>query len=300
VLELLQQCAESVILQRVCGLVERSRLARALAVVWLVAVALAVYAVKIEPSRLSVNPYDFALPNWPAAASGTRVALLSDLHIGSPYWDLARLRSLVERVNAEHPDLVLLGGDYSINDTLGGTFVAIEPIAAELGKLRAPLGVVAVLGNHDWWNGGARTRVALEANGIKVLDDEVLRIDTRGTHFFLLGMSDIRARTRSAKAALDLAPPGEPLLALVHEPDIFAQMDARASLTLAGHTHGGQVRLPLLGRLVVPSQYGQRYAAGHIVEGGRHLFVTTGLGTSLLPIRFRVPPEVALLTLHSQ
>jgi hypothetical protein len=159
--------------------------------------------------------------------------------------------------------------------------------------------VIAVLGNHDWWNDGRRTRAALEANGIKVLDDEVWPVRAAGSEFFVLGISDLEVRRRSAKAILDLAPTGVPLLALVHEPDIFAQMDERASLTLAGHTHGGQVDLPIWGRAIVPSAFGQRYAAGHVVENGRHLFVTTGLGTSILPVRFGVPPEVALLTLRA-
>ena len=259
----------------------------------------AVYAVAIEPSRLVVNRLELTIPKWPAALSGTRVAFLSDLHIGSPFWDLARLQQLVTRVNAEHPDLVLLGGDYSINDIVGGKFVAIEPIAVELGRLRAPLGVLAVLGNHDWWNSGQRTRAALEANGIRVLDEEVARIDAQGTSFCVLGMRDYVVRSQSVQQSLDLAPPGMPLVVLVHEPDFFAQMDDRVSLALAGHTHGGQVNLPLLGRLIVPSHFRQRYAAGHIVEQGRHLFVTTGLGTSILPIRFRVPPEVAILTLRA-
>ena len=288
------------LLASVSGLVKQRSLARALVAAFAMLAGLALYTVVIEPSRLVVNRSELEIPNWPAALSGTRVALLSDLHIGSPFWDLARLRELVVRVNAEQPDLILLAGDYLINGVVGGKFVAIEPIAAELRQLRAPLGVVAVLGNHDWWNGGQRTRAALEANGIVVLDDEVLRIDARGARFALLGMADIEVRRRTAKATLDLAPPGLPLLALVHEPDIFAQMDDRPSLTLAGHTHGGQVWLPIIGRPIVPSQYGQRYAAGHIVEDGRHLFVTTGLGTSIYPVRLRVPPEIAVLTLHAR
>ena len=286
------------LLGSVYGLLKQRSLARALVAAFVILAGLAVYTVVIEPSRLVVNRSDLEIPNWPAALSGTRIALLSDIHIGSPFWDLARLRELVLRVNGEQPDLILLAGDYLINGVVGGKFVAIEPIAAELRHLRAPLGVVAVLGNHDWWNGGQRTRAALEASGIVVLDDEVLGIDARGTRFALLGMADIEVRRRTAQAALDLAPRGLALLALVHEPDIFAQMDERPSLTLAGHTHGGQVWLPIIGRPIVPSQYGQRYAAGHIVEDGRHLFVTTGLGTSIYPVRFRVPPEIALLTLH--
>ena len=284
---------------RVARLVTLRSLGRTGALAVVLGVALLVYAVKIEPSRLLVNRTELALPRWPAPLDGVRVALISDVHIGSPCWDLPRLHETVARINAERPDLVLLAGDYSINGVWGGKWVPIEPIAAELGQLRAPLGVVSVLGNHDWWNDGKRGRAALEANGIRVLDDEVMRIEARGTSFTLLGMADEEVRSRSAQATLDLAPTEGPLLALVHEPDIFANMDERASLTLAGHTHGGQVKLPLLGRPIVPSRFGQRYAAGHIVENGRHLFVTTGLGTSIWPVRFGVPPEIAVLTLRA-
>jgi predicted MPP superfamily phosphohydrolase len=252
----------------------------------------------VEPARLVVNRRELRVPHWPTALSGLTIALLSDLHVGSPHWDLDHLRELVQRTNAEHPDLILLAGDYEINGVWFGSHIAIEPIAAELGKLRAPLGVVAVLGNHDWWNDAPRTTRALEGNGVHVLDDETRRIEARGSSFCVLGLRDEIYRKRSAAQELDSAPPGLPLLVLVHEPDVFAALDGRALLTLAGHTHGGQVDLPLLGRLVVPSQFGARYAAGEVIENGRMLFVTTGVGTSIFPIRFRVPPEIALLTLR--
>src|SRR5262245_19248087 len=112
----------------------------------------ALWALWLEPRRLVVNHTELRLPGWPAQLAGLKVALLSDLHVGSPHWDVAALARLVERTNAERPDLVLLAGDYQINDVVGGSFVEAEPIAEELGKLQAPLGVVAVLGNHDWWN----------------------------------------------------------------------------------------------------------------------------------------------------
>lgn len=255
--------------------------------------ALAVDAVWIEPARLVVNRKELQVPRWPQDLSGLRVALLSDLHVGSLHWDIPRLAELVQRTNAEQPDLILLAGDY-----LHTPRVPIEPIAAELGKLRAPLGVLAVLGNHDWWNDGPKTRAALEARGVRVLDDEALRIDTPRGSFCVLGLRDEYVRQRSAAQELDLALPGLPLLVLVHEPDVFADLDQRALLTMAGHTHGGQVDLPLLGRLIVPSRFGSRYAAGEIVDNGRMLFVTTGVGTSIIPVRFRVPPEIALLTLR--
>src|SRR5204862_2202056 len=142
--------------------------------------------------------------------------------------------------------------------------------------------VFAVLGNHDGWHGPV-LRPLLESKGIHVLDDEAFSIETRGTRFCVLGLADDEVRTRSASESLAIAPPGIPLLVLVHEPDIFAELDARPSLTLAGHTHGGQVRLPFIGPPVVRSRFKARYAAGHIVEAGRHLFVTTGIGTSVWP-----------------
>lgn len=272
---------------------------RVLATLTVLLVGLGGYATLIEPARLTVHRAEIEVPRWPKALSGAKVALLSDLHIGSPSWDLPRLRELVQRVNAEQPEIVLLAGDYLINDIIGGHFVAIEPIADELAKLHAPWGVVAVLGNHDWWNDGAHVRSVLQQRGIRVLDDEALRIDARGSSFVVLGLADIEVRRRTPQQELALAPAGAPLLVLVHEPDVFAKLDERASLTLAGHTHGGQVCLPLLGRLIVPSAFGQRYAAGEIVENGRHLFVTTGLGTSILPVRFGVVPEIALLSLRA-
>jgi uncharacterized protein len=264
----------------------------------LLGVALGVNAFFIEPARLVLNRQELRLPNWPAELSGVRVALISDLHVGSPHWGLPRLRELVARVNAEQPDLILLAGDYLINDIWFGKHVQAEPIALELGQLRAPLGVIAVLGNHDWWNDGPKVRAAFEAHGVTVLDDEVRRLSFKGKDFCVLGLRDETERQRSAQEELALALPGMPVLVLTHEPDVFADLDQRATLTLAGHTHGGQVDLPLLGRRIVPSRFGSRYAAGHVIENGRHLFVTTGVGTSIVPVRFRVPPEIALLTLR--
>lgn len=262
-----------------------------------VLLALATYAVAIEPGRLVVKREALDIPNWPLALSGLRVILLSDLHVGSPHWGESRTRELIARVNAERADLILLGGDYMVHDVKFGSRVP-EPVVADLlGELRAPLGVVAVLGNHDGWHGPV-LRPLLEARGIHVLDDEVFIVETRGTRFSVLGLSDEEVRKRTAHEELELAPAGVPLLVLVHEPDVFAELDARPSLTLAGHTHGGQVRLPLLGPPIVRSRYGARYAAGHIVEDGRHLFVTTGIGTSVWPVRFGVPPEYAVLTLQ--
>jgi predicted MPP superfamily phosphohydrolase len=254
-----------------------------------------------EPQRLVVTRAELKLPGLPRELSGLRVALLSDLHVGSPFWDLPALARLVERTNAEKPDLVLLAGDYQINDVPGGVFVEAEAIAEGLSHLRAPLGVHAVLGNHDWWNDGERTRRAFEQHGIHVLEESAQQLSHAGATFYVVGLADQMTRPSSPKTAFAGVPAGAPTLCLVHEPDVFEsfpRLDLSPTLTLAGHTHGGQVWLPLLGRRVVPSAYGERYAYGHVVENGRHLFVTSGVGTSILPVRFFVPPEIALLTLR--
>lgn len=256
-----------------------------------------------EPQRLVVVPGELELPGWPRGLAGFRVALLSDLHVGSPHWDLAALERLVERTNGERPDLIVLTGDYQINDVAGGSFVEAEPIAERLGKLRAPLGVVAVLGNHDWWNDGERMRRALTTHHIEVLEERAIELEYRGARFYVAGLADQITRSSDPRALLASIPAGAPVLLLVHEPDVFAtfpELGVNPTLTLAGHTHGGQVRLPVLGRRVVPSEFGERYAYGHVEEAGRHLFVTSGVGTSVFPVRFMVPPEIALLTLRGR
>jgi uncharacterized protein len=282
--------------------VRRRAAQRALFGIFALGLLFAFWCTWLEPRRLVVTEVELELPRWPSELSGLKVALLSDLHVGSPYWDLAALADLVERTNAQHPDLVLLAGDYQINDVMGGVFVEAEPIAERLAGLRAPLGVIAVLGNHDWWNDGERTRRAFTAHGIRVLEEDALRLERKpGAAFYVVGLADQMERSSDPKAAMSKIPAGAASLLLVHEPDVFesfARLSISPNLTLAGHTHGGQVWLPLFGRRVVPSKFGARYAYGHVVENGRDLFVTGGVGTSIIPVRFMVPPEIAILTLR--
>lgn len=258
---------------------------------------LAGWAFWIEPSRLVVKGVTL---DWaPEAGRGLRIALLSDLHVGSPHVGLERLRSVVEAVNRESPDLILLAGDFVVGRQ-GQARVKPGVFAPELGKLRARLGVIAVLGNHDWWYSGLHVRQALEANGVTVLDNQAVSCETGAGTLWVAGLGELWLKRNDMNAALESVPEGAPLILLAHNPDIFPTVPARVNLVLAGHTHGGQVTFPFIGAPVVPSRYGQRFAAGYIAENGRRMFVTTGVGTSILPVRFGVPPEIVILTLGSQ
>ncbi|MBL8769407.1 MAG: metallophosphoesterase [Planctomycetes bacterium] len=276
----------------------RRRLAAVLVVLALAATWLAAETFWIGPGRLVVRDVALEPPKWPDALDGLKIALLSDLHTGSPRNGPANLARVVDATNAVRPDLVLLAGDFVIHDVIGGTFVEPEAIARELARLEAPLGVFAVLGNHDWWLSATRVREALETHGIAVIDDRAARLTWKDATFYLAGISDYWEGPHDVRAALAQVPEDATILALTHNPDVLPDIPSRVSLTLAGHTHGGQVDLPLLGRLVVPSR--RIYAFGHVVDEGRHVYVTSGVGTSILPVRFRVPPEISVLTLRAQ
>lgn len=252
------------------------------------------WAFWLEPSRLTVVEQRINL-RWSARGS-VRIAILTDLHVGSPFNGIRKLREVVERTNAARPDVICILGDLVIQGVIGGRFVPPENIAAELKRLQAPAGAFAVLGNHDAWLNHARVRDALEQNGIRVLEEKTARIGTPAGPLWLAGVSDLWTGRHDIASALAAVVDGAPVILLTHNPDIFPDVPDRVALTLAGHTHGGQVRLPLLGRPIVPSMFGQRFAAGHVVEGRRQLFVATGVGTSILPVRFRVPPAVTVLT----
>jgi len=262
----------------------------------------ALWAFVIEPNRLVLRETQITLPAWPASFKGLRIGVISDLHGGAPYITTEKIRQVVEMTNAAQPDLVVMPGDFVIQNVLGGRFMEPEAIASELNGLRARFGAFAALGNHDWWYNGPRVKKALENAGIRVLENDALKIEFNAEAIWLVGIGDMWEGSPNIASALAKVPRmvngDAPIIAFTHNPDIFPSIPSGVSLTIAGHTHGGQVRLPIIGRPIVPSAFGERYAAGHIVEGGKNLFVTSGIGTSILPVRFRVPPEISLLTIN--
>ena len=270
--------------------------------------AAASYAIVIEPGfRLKIVRWPVAHPAWPASMPPLRIAVLTDLHAMEPWMPVPRIERIVEAANDLRADLIVLVGDYvaGMGRYRTGT-VSIADWTAALRPLRAPFGVHAVLGNHDWWVDPKGVRRGLEKVGIRVLENDAFKLQADGRRFWLAGLGDQLAKRVGGRfigvddlrgTVAQTMGDDDPVILLAHEPDIFVKVPQRITLTLSGHTHGGQVLLPFIGRPVVPSKYGGRFAYGHIVEGGRHLLVSSGLGMSVLPIRFMVPPEIALVTL---
>ncbi len=280
------------------------------------------YAVAGEPMRLRVQRYRPKPPGWPAGRR-VRIAVLSDLHACRPWMGPERIAGIVRQTNALKPDVTVLLGDYSTGHKFRSAAVHSTEWAPVLGGLRAPLGVHAVLGNHDWWDDlGAQKRGRgptiyhgrLADAGIRVLENDAVRLSTPDGPFWLAGLGDQlaflpyrRFGRRRWQGVDDLAgtlaalTDDAPAILLAHEPDIFPRVPARFALTLSGHTHGGQVRLFGYSPMV-PSRFGNRFAYGHMRDAdgegaARDLIVSGGLGCSIMPVRFGVPPEIVVIDL---
>lgn len=283
----------------------RSLLAWILAGFALIPYGLAVWAFLIEPRLLVVREVTIESAAW--RGPPVRLGLISDTHVAAPHVDPERVARVVARMNVQHPDAVLLLGDYAGGHEPAATRAdparseILHGVAAFKG-LRAPLGVYAVLGNHEWWYDGGATEQALGRAGARVLENQALRIDRPEGVFWVAGLADLDSRRAapSYPKALVNVPMAEPVVVMTHWPDPFAQAPDRVALTVAGHTHCGQVNLPMLGRLVHASHAARQWGCGAYVDHGRNLFVTGGVGVSILPVRFRAPPEIVVVTLKAR
>ena len=262
------------------------------------ALALAVWAIAVEPRLLRVRDLELRSAKWPARMPPLRIAMMADLHIGAPHATLARLRNLVDQVNGAEPDVILLPGDF-VQGVLFGRTIQPEPIAEQLGRLSAQYGAFAVLGNHDWSTDGRRMWRALEKVGITVLENKAAPVQLPQGRIWIAGFADDSTRSPDPVGVVGRLPARDPVIAMTHDPAVFPDIPARVVVTFAGHTHGGQVCLPFVGALTNASRAPLRHSYGLVEDGGKQMYVTSGIGTSMLPIRFNMPPEIVVFTVQS-
>jgi predicted MPP superfamily phosphohydrolase len=276
----------------------------------------AAYGFGIEPVlRLRVARYDVQPKQWPAGFE-LKIAVIADLHACDPWMSLQHIEAIVERTNALDADIIVMLGDYVAGHRHVTRRIPAGEWAPVLAGLKAPLGVHAILGNHDWWDdkevqrdgeGVTAARRALEAAGIPVYENDARRLTKAGRAFWLAGLGDQLAylpavRFRPVRrigvddlaATLSKVTDDAPVILLAHEPDVAVRVPARVALQLSGHTHGGQIRLfgwsPL-----APTRY-DKFIYGHVRENC-DVIVSGGLGCSIMPFRLGVPPEIVLVTL---
>ncbi len=280
----------------------------------------AAYGFGVEPVlRLGITRYNITPPQWPADLHLT-IAVIADLHACDPWMSLDRIETIVARTNALKADVIVMLGDYVAGHRHVTRYIPASEWAPVLGGLKAPLGVHAILGNHDWWEdktaqrdgqGPTIARRALEAAGIPVYENDARRLTKSGRGFWLAGLGDQLAylparRFRPVKrigvddlaATLAKITDDAPVVLLAHEPDVAVRVPARVALQLSGHTHGGQVRL-FGWSPVAPTRYGNKFAYGHTREKC-DVIVSGGLGCSIMPFRLGVPPEIVLVTLGKE
>lgn len=241
-----------------------------------------------------VRRVTITIPGWPRVRP-LRIAFLSDLHAGSHADDVTRLTAIIAEAAALEPDLVLHGGDFMNMQRFGGGRLSPGAIARILAPLDAPLGRFAVLGNHDCNYGADEIAAALLSQGIAVLNDEKRSLVFEGRTVELVGLPHTRRLRDRGRVLLAGLSSESPTIILTHDPYWFAYVPKGPRITLAGHTHGGQIRFPGIGALRNASRAPLRWSYGLVKEDERYLYVTGGLGTSGIPLRIGVPPEYAIL-----
>lgn len=271
--------------------------------IFLTLVAIMLYGVAVVPRQLDVVNHDIALRNLPASCENTSIDFVSDTHTGSLNNGVDNLDRVVNMLIQSDSKVVLLGGDYVILSVLGGTYVSSDKLVTHLKPLTQAKPVYAVLGNHDWWKNGADVTKHLQEAGVTVLEDESREINVGDCKLWIAGIGDLdEARHDVPKTFADIPNDATPVIALMHNPMLFPQVPERAELTLAGHTHGGQINLPVVGSPAFwfkHDQYSAYINGLYAKRNGQQLFVTPGIGTSIMPMRLGVPPEISRITLRA-
>lgn len=234
------------------------------------------------------------LPRLPAVFDGTTVAFLTDIHLG-PYLSPDTLAAIVRTTRILNPDLILLGGDYTLQDASYA-----GPCFEVLAQLQAPLGVFGVLGNHDYMHGLSAIRAGMRHARIEEFCNSGVWLTRRGERFRVCGVDDLWRGRPDVAAAVGETRPYDACLLVSHNPDVAETLtDQRVGFVLSGHTHGGQVVVPGYGPPIVPSRYGTKYAYGLVDAPSTQVLVSSGIGMSGIPVRVNCRPEIVLLTLRA-
>lgn len=255
-------------------------------ILFIIGVLLAGYSYFIEPNKLEVTNYTIQ----DKELEGVKIVFASDFHIKPN--QQKRLEKVVETINAQNPDIVVSAGDFVCGHTEHSTMHP-QKIAEGLSKVKSKYGFYTTLGNHDGWYDRWYIKELLESVNIKVLNNKNVKLKINGKEIFIAGVEDMMTAFPSIDDALRGTKP--PIILITHTPDVFPNVPNSVNLTLAGHTHGGQVRLPIIGPIFTASNYGNKYAIGLIEENGKKLITTRGIGVSILPFRFNCPPEIVVI-----
>jgi predicted MPP superfamily phosphohydrolase len=250
------------------------------------------YGAAIGKERYEIVQHTVTLPRLSPRLEGLRVVQLTDIHVGN-FMKQAKLAWYVQAVNDLNPDIVALTGDF-----IGSSPHFVRACAAALEKLEARHGVFACLGNHDHWVGAQHVTEALQAAGVQVLRNEGRTLSVQGALLNIAGVDDPWRGKTDFDGALLMTEPNTPTIMLCHQPDLFPALVRRGvELTLAGHYHGGQVKLQFLGMAVSPAHFVSQFVEGLYVQGGSQLYVSRGIGITGPPVRLNATPEITLLHL---
>ena len=249
-----------------------------------------------EPRRINVVEYYVYTDKW-HSPKPLRIALIADVHAIWPWMSVAHIQRIVEKTNALSPDLTLLLGDYVATHPFGFPIKASDGVKP-YEQLRADCGVYAVIGNHDL-HGSVGWPEALRNTTVPVLENSSVFVQCDQGRFYVAGLEDLWWQNADVNRALSNVEIGVPVILAMHNPDSFPEVPKDVALSVAGHTHAGQVRLPFGGAVesVIPSKYGKRYHYGYVHEDGKDLVVSGGLGNSGIPMRLLNPPEIVIVTL---
>ena len=245
----------------------------------------------IEPYWIQTKEITIESNQIPAQFDGKKIVFISDVHLESwPFFDQKRTEDLVNQVNALHPDMILLGGDYVSDES-----PYINPCFTELSKLKAPLGVYGVLGNNDPQNESIE---AMKNANITYVGNSGLWIENQGAKIRIGGVGDMLTDTQNQDSAIGNANESDFVMLLSHNPDFFPILDkSKVDVMLSGHTHGGQITFFGIWAPIVHSQYGNKYRTGVIKDNNTTLVVSNGIGTIMLPMRLFAPPQIIVIEL---